>query len=324
MTSGSATSGAARSGAVTSLRDAVRKAVRVLAGAGIDSAEADAVALVASVLRTTTSEVHKLMIMGAPVPDGLADLVAERARRVPLQHLTGKAGFRRLELSVGPGVFLPRFETELVAGLAITHLRKPRDGAGQLGANLGLPGPGLPGLGLPGLGLPVLIVDLCTGSGAIALAIKDEVPGAEVHAVELSELAHAWAIRNRDDLGLDVDIRLGDATLAFPDLEARVDVVVSNPPYIPVGAVPKDPEVRDHDPQIALYGGSSDGLRVPLEVAARAGVLLRPGGFLVMEHADVQGESLPAALLKTGLWLDIQDYEDLNGRPRAVTAVRAG
>ena len=309
---------------MTSLRDAVRKAVRVLAGAGIDSAEADAVALVASVLRTTTSEVHKLMIMGAPVPDGLADLVAERARRVPLQHLTGKAGFRRLELSVGPGVFLPRFETELVAGLAITHLRKPRDGAGQLGANLGLPGPGLPGLGLPGLGLPVLIVDLCTGSGAIALAIKDEVPGAEVHAVELSELAHAWAIRNRDDLGLDVDIRLGDATLAFPDLEARVDVVVSNPPYIPVGAVPKDPEVRDHDPQIALYGGSSDGLRVPLEVAARAGVLLRPGGFLVMEHADVQGESLPAALLKTGLWLDIQDYEDLNGRPRAVTAVRAG
>jgi release factor glutamine methyltransferase len=167
------------------------------------------------------------------------------------------------------------------------------------------------------------VVDLCTGSGAIALAIKDEVPAADVHAVELSDLAHAWAIRNRDDLGLDVDIRLGDATLAFPDLEAAVDVVVSNPPYIPVGAVPNDPEVRDHDPSIALYGGSSDGLRIPLEVAARAAVLLRAGGLLVMEHADVQGVSLPAALRATGRWRDIQDHLDLNGRPRAVTAMRA-
>ena len=110
------------SATVTSLREAVRDAVRVLSGAGIHSAEFDAIALAACALGTTTSEVHKLMIMGAPVPTGLDDLVAERARRVPLQHLTGKAGFRRLELSVGPGVFVPRFETEFVAGLAITHL----------------------------------------------------------------------------------------------------------------------------------------------------------------------------------------------------------
>jgi release factor glutamine methyltransferase len=121
-----------------------------------------------------------------------------------------------------------------------------------------------------------------------------------------------------------VDIRLGDATLAFPDLEGAVDVVVSNPPYIPDGAVPNDPEVRDHDPDVALYGGSSDGLRIPLEVAARAAVLLRPGGFFVMEHADVQGDSLPAALGATGCWQDIRDHADLNARPRAVTAVRAG
>jgi release factor glutamine methyltransferase len=244
------------------------------------------------------------MIMGAPVPDGLDDLVAERARRVPLQHLTGKAGFRRLDLSVGPGVFVPRFETELVAGLAIDHLLRHSLGLG--------PVPAAP-----------VVVDLCTGSGAIALAIKDEVPAAEVHGVELSDLAHAWAIRNRDDLGLDVDIRLGDAILAFPELESRVDVVVSNPPYIPVGAVPNDPEVRDHDPEVALFGGGSDGLRIPLEVAARAAVLLRVGGFFVMEHADVQGGSLPAALRATGLWQDIQDHADLNGRPRSVTAVRA-
>lgn len=287
----------------SSLREAVRDAVQALADAGIDSAEFDAVALAAHVLRTSPGEVRKLMIMGAPVPDGLDDLVAERARRVPLQHLTGKAGFRRLDLSVGPGVFVPRFETEFVAGLAIAILRHFLGGA-------------------PVLVAPV-VVDLCTGSGAIALAIKDEVPAAEVHGVELSDLAHAWAIRNRDDLGLDVDIRLGDATLAFPELEASVDVVVSNPPYIPAGAVPNDPEVRDHDPEVALYGGSSDGLRIPLEVAARAAVLLRAGGYFVMEHADVQGGSLPAALRATGLWQDIEDHEDLNGRPRAVTATRA-
>jgi len=168
-----------------------------------------------------------------------------------------------------------------------------------------------------------VVVDLCTGSGAIALAIKDEVPGAEVHGVELSELAHAWAIRNREDLGLEVDIRLGDATCAFPELEAAVDVVVSNPPYIPVGAIPNDPEVREHDPQVALYGGSPDGLRIPLEVAARGAFLLRPGGLFVMEHADVQGDLLSAVLGATGLWQDIADHQDLNGRPRAVTARRA-
>ena len=280
----------------SSLQEAVRAAVRVLAQAGIQGAEFDAVALAAHAMGTSTSEVRKRMILGAPAPDGLDDLVAERARRVPLQHLTGKAGFRRLELSVGPGVFVPRFETELVAGLAISHLEGSRG---------------------------LVVVDLCTGSGAIALAIKDEVPAAEVHGVELSDLAHAWAVRNRDDLGLDVDIRLGDATLAFPELDAGVDVVVSNPPYIPVGSIPNDPEVRDHDPEVALYGGSADGLRIPLEVAARAAALLRSGGVFVMEHADVQGGSLSAALLATGSWVDIRDHEDLNGRPRAVTAVRA-
>ena len=115
-------------------------------------------------------------------------------------------------------------------------------------------------------------------------------------------------MRNRDDLGLDVDLRLGDATLAFPELEGAVDVVVSNPPYIPVGAVPNDPEVRDHDPEIALYGGSGDGLRIPLAVAARAARLAPAGGLLVMEHADVQGESIRAALAATGAWTGIEDH----------------
>jgi release factor glutamine methyltransferase len=286
-----------------SLREAVREAVRALSEAGVSSAEHDAVALAACALKTTTSDVRKQMVMGAPVPAGFADLVAERARRVPLQHLTGRSGFRRLDLSVGPGVFVPRFETEFVAGLAIEHLVRGLHPT-------------------PSQALRPVVVDLCTGSGAIALAVKDEVPSAEVHGVEVSELAYAWAIGNRDDLGLDVEIRLGDAALAFPELEGRADVVVSNPPYIPVGSIPNDPEVRDHDPEVALYGGSSDGLRIPLEVAARAAFLLRTGGYLVMEHADVQGRSLPEALGRTGLWQDIQDHEDLNGRPRAVTATR--
>jgi release factor glutamine methyltransferase len=286
------------SGSAT-LRDAVRDAVATLSAAGVHSAEFDAVALAASVLHTSTGQVHKLMIMGAPVPTGFYDLVAERARRVPLQHLTGRAGFRRLDLRVGPGVFVPRFETEFVAGLAIAHL-----------------------LTIIEADAPAVVVDLCTGSGAIALAIKDEVPAAQVHAVELSELAHAWAIRNRNELQLDVDMRLGDATVAFPDLQGVVDLVISNPPYIPVGATPIDPEVRDHDPEVALFGGSADGLAIPLAVAARAGVLLRPGGLFVMEHADVQGISLPTALGVTGRWQDICDHLDLNRRPRAVTALR--
>ena len=283
------------------LREAVRAASRDLAAAGIEQADVDAVALAAHALRTTTGEVHKLMVLGAEAPAGLDALVAERARRVPLQHLTGRAAFRHLELSVGPGVFVPRPETEMVADLAVPLLLDLADRERRA---------------------PV-VVDLCTGSGALALSLKHEVPAASVHAVELSDLAHAWAVRNRDDLGLDVEMVLGDATTAFADLEGEVDVVVSNPPYIPVGAVPNDPEVRDHDPDVALYGGSADGLRIPLEVAARAARLLRPGGVLLMEHADVQGRSLPAALRGSGAWTGVEDHPDLAGRPRVTRAVRA-
>jgi release factor glutamine methyltransferase len=192
-------------------------------------------------------------------------------------------------------VFVPRPETEVTAGLAIE-------------AALPLDAP--------------VVVDLCTGSGAIALAVADEVPASHVYAVELAPEAHAWAARTVASTWLPVELRLGDATTAFPELDGTVDVVVSNPPYIPVGMVPVDPEVRDHDPDVALYGGSADGLAVPLAVAARAAVLLRPGGTLVMEHADTQGASLPAALERAGSWLDIVDHADLTGRPRATVATR--
>ena len=283
----------------TDLRAAVTAAERRLSEAGVPSPRADAVALAAHALGVEQSEVHRLTILGAPAPERLPDLVDERARRVPLQHLTGRAAFRRLELEVGPGVFVPRPETECVAGWAI-EAASERLAAGR----------------------PPVVVDLCTGSGAIAFAVKDEVPQARVHAVEVSELAHGWADRNRERLGLDVDLVLGDATTSFPDLEGEVDVVVANPPYIPSGAEPIDPEVRDHDPRLALYGGSEDGLAIPRLVAARASSLLRHGGVLVMEHGDGQGESLPRALLATGSWSHVEDRDDLTGRPRAAYAIR--
>jgi release factor glutamine methyltransferase len=281
---------------MSDLRAEVREATARLAEAGIASPEVDAVALAAHALGTDDAAVRRAMVLGAPAPEGYAALVAERAARVPLQHLTGRAHFRHLTLAVGPGVFVPRPETEVTAGLAIEAAS--------------------------GVGPGAVVVDLCTGSGAIALSVKDELPSATVHAVELSDLAHGWAVANRDRLGLDVDVRLGDATTAFDDLVGRVDVVVSNPPYIPIGAVPVDPEVRDHDPEVALYGGSADGLAVPLAVAARAAVLLRPGGVLVMEHADSQGGSLPRALRGTGEWAEVSDHADLAGRPRTTVAVR--
>lgn len=283
----------------TRLSDAVRQAAQLLAEHDVPSPESDAVALAAHVAGWDSGELQRRMVLGDPVPEGwerFDELVAERARRVPLQHLTGSAGFRRLDLAVGPGVFVPRPETELTAELAITAARE--------------------------VARPV-VVDLCTGSGAIALSLRDEAPLAEVHAVELSPEAHAWAVRNRDRTGLQVDLRLGDAATAFPELVGQVDVVVCNPPYIPEGMAPTDPEVRDHDPELALYGGSVDGLAVPLALAARAAELLRDGAVLVMEHADVQGEWLPQALRRAGVWQEVADHEDLAGRPRVVTARRA-
>ncbi len=278
------------------LRDAVRRATTTLAEAGVESAPVDALHLAAHLRGEDVSETRRLMVLGGvEAPDGYADLVAERASRVPLQHLTGRAYFRGLELEVGPGVFVPRPETELLVDLALRSLAD-RDA-------------------------PV-VVDLATGSGAIALAVKAECPAATVYAVELTDLAHAWAVRNRDRLGLEVTVDRGDARHAYPELVDAVDVVTCNPPYIPDDQVPVDPEVRDHDPVEALYGGSADGLALPLVMAARAADLLRDGGTLVMEHAETQGASLPRSLAATGDWGKVVDHVDLVGRPRCVVATR--
>jgi release factor glutamine methyltransferase len=283
-----------------SLREVLRSAARRMREVGIvGNPEGEALTLAAHALGVPEERVHRALVLREEValPPAFDALLDERLRRVPLQHLTGLAHFRRLTLEVGPGVFVPRPETEVVVDLVLEAA--------------------------DAVGLSPVVVDLCTGSGAIAFAVKDERPEAEVHAVELSPDAYAWADRNQSRLDLEVDLRLGDATDAFPDLEGEVDVVAANPPYIPVGMVPVDPEVRDHDPELALYGGGEDGLRTPLAVAARAAELLRPGGVLVMEHADEQGESLPAALRRTGAWVDVLDHRDLASRPRATVARRA-
>jgi release factor glutamine methyltransferase len=285
---------------MTELREAVRTATAELAAAGVASAPVDALVLAAHVLGVEVAQARRLLVLGGiDIPDAYAALVTERARRIPLQHLTGEAHFRTLTLRVGPGVFVPRPETETLVSLALEAVDEiSADGAAS-------------------------VVDLCTGSGAIALSLKAERPALTVRAVEVDPLAHGWAAANRDRLGLDVEVDLADARTAYAELVGTVDVVTCNPPYIPDDQVPIDPEVRDHDPALALYGGRVDGLELPLAMAARAAELLRPGGALVIEHADVQGSALLRALRASGQWAHATDHPDLVGRSRVVVAARS-
>jgi release factor glutamine methyltransferase len=274
-----------------SVRAVVADAVRRLQAAGVESPDHDARTLLAHVLRVEPSRLPLVDTLTDVQAAELERLVSRRAAREPLQHLTGVAHFRHVQLLVGPGVFVPRPETELLAGWAVEEAARLAD--------------------------PV-VVDLGTGSGAMAKAIALEVPGAHVHAVELDERAHAWAVRNLDGTG--VDLRRGDLAGAFDDLTGTVDVVVSNPPYIPHEAWESvAPEVRDHDPELALYA-TGDGLDTIREVERRAAVLLRPGGVVGVEHADVQGATAPAVFTATGRWDRVRDHEDLTGRPRFLTA----
>lgn len=286
-----------------SLATALRAATAELAAAGISSARPDAEALAAHLLGVDRAELARRCALGERAPAGLAELVALRAGRVPVQHLTGRAGFRMLDLAVGPGVFVPRPETEVVAGEAIAEARGVMAARGV-----------------------ALVVDLCTGSGAIAVSVAVEVPGARVVALEVDESALAWAGVNVAALAPGVELRLGDVEVAadgvLADLVADVDVVVANPPYIPDGMVPAEVEVRDHDPALALWGGGEDGLQVPSAVVRAAARLLRPGGLLVMEHADVQGPAT-RALVAGSQWQDAQTLADLVGRPRMLRARRA-
>ena len=282
-----------RPDAPTGVRELRTAAVRRLTAAGVASPASDADLLLAHVLGVPRA---RLPVTTEPGPEQRAEferLLARRERREPLQHLVGTAAFRTVELRVGPGVFVPRPETELLAGWAVERLRELED--------------------------PV-VVDLCTGSGAIAAALAAEVPTARVHAVELSPQAYAFAVTNL--AGTAVDLRLGDIADAFTELDGSVDLVVANPPYIPLEAYEEvDVEARLHDPAAALWSGD-DGLETIRSVERVAARLLRSGGEVGCEHADAQGETAPAIFRTSGRWSDVVDHRDLAGRPRFVTARR--
>jgi release factor glutamine methyltransferase len=279
------------------MRRLITEATARLERAGVDSPLHDAEALAAHVL-----DIPRLQVRSAAMdPDQVREyqeLVARRATRVPLQHLIGRATFRRVELAVGPGVFVPRPETEVVVGWALEALERARQTNPE----------------------PV-VTDLATGSGAIAAALADEAPWARVHAVELDDDAFAWASRNLSGTG--VDLRHGDMAVELADLDGRVDVVVSNPPYIPLEAWESvSVEGRDHDPALALWAGD-DGLDLMRVLERSAFRLLRPGGVVVAEHAHEQGTTAPAVFTGTGRWFEVRDHRDLADRDRFVTARKA-
>ncbi|WP_426621675.1 peptide chain release factor N(5)-glutamine methyltransferase [Microbacterium sp. As-52] len=282
----------------TSLAAVVRTAAQRLADVGVPDPLVDAELLAGHVLGRRRGEVQAAIVRGDDVDDETAAaldiLITRRAGREPLQHITGTAPFRHLELAVGPGVFVPRPETETVVQYAIDAL-----------LNSAEPAP--------------IGIDLGTGSGAIALAMATEVPHARIFAAELSADAHAWARRNV--AGIDnLTLVLSDLGEAFPELEGTASVVISNPPYVPDAAIPRDPEVRLFDPAMALYGGE-DGLDIVRVLSSRALRLLRPGGLLVIEHGELQGEPIREILTLDG-WRAAATHRDLTLRDRTTTALR--
>lgn len=290
---------------MTTNRDVLVDAERRLQRAEIDNPAVDAAEILAFVLGVNRNRLHLHDDIDDENRIAFERLLAKRLNRVPLQHLTGVAPFRHIELAVGPGVFIPRPETELVTEAAIRHLKER---------------------------VEPIAVDLCAGSGAIAISMAFEVPGTRVTAVELSADAFPWLTENvqRIHTKLPVTVVNADATdEQIPELVGLIgmcDVVTCNPPYIPAGMVPRDPEVRDHEPEMALYGGN-DGLDVVRGILGNAATLLKSGGLLVIEHADVQGPdsdtgSVVEVVKNSGFFANVNDRQDYNQRPRFTVATR--
>ena len=277
------------------LSDLIARGKQAFEAAGIESSLVDSELIVAHVLGLSRGELQSKVIMGESVEDTsqIDELFARRAAREPLQHLTGEAYFRNLTLKVGKGVFVPRPETELLTQLALDAAAKFENPT---------------------------VIDLCAGSGAIGIAIATELASAKVFAVEKSEDAFGYTEANYAALAPHATVILGDASDAFQELNGQVQVVVSNPPYIPAEMVPIYPEVALHDPALALYSGD-DGLDLIRVISKRALELLVPGGTVAMEHADMQSEAVVQLLLADG-WREVVDHKDFNGRPRAVTAIK--
>lgn len=282
------------------LRLAILEAERVLAAAGVDSPRADAELIAAHVLGVERGQLPMVPLVDPPVVDAIGQLVGQRAKHVPLQHLTGWAAMGGLTVGVGPGVFVPRPETE---GLLEWGLER-----------------------IVGIREPV-VVDLCAGSGALALAVAAARHDAVVHAVELDPVALAWARQNaevRAQAG-DPPIRLyaGDVTdpQLFSDLDGSVHLVLCNPPYVPDGT-PVPPEVAEHDPKTAVFAGP-DGLAVIRPVVALAARLLAEGGSVAIEHDDSHSDAVVELLAARRVLTGVTGHQDLAGRPRFVTAHRA-
>lgn len=282
------------------LRLAILEAERILAAAGVASPRTDAELLAAHLLGVERTKLMMVPLVDPPVIEALRDLVLRRADRVPLQHLTGTASTGNVTLAVGPGVFVPRPETELLLAWGLASLE--------------------------GIDNPV-VVDLCTGSGALALAVANARPDASVHAVEKDASALAWVRANADAQAQagDTPIKLYSGDVAdssvLKELDGLVDLLLCNPPYVPEGT-PVPPEVREHDPHDAVFAGR-DGLDVVRDVIDCAARLLRPGGGVAIEHDDTHGGSVPALLAARQVLVEVNDHTDLAGRPRFATARRS-
>ena len=277
---------------MASARALLTTASALLRAAGVDSARVDAELLLAHSLGVERSRLLLVDAVPTAAESAFATALARRVMREPLQHIIGSAPFRHLELAVGPGVFVPRPETELLVDAVLPRLRAVAEPT---------------------------VVDLCAGSGALVLAVADEVPGVRGYAVEKSAAAVEWLRRNTAGTTVQVvvaDVRDPDLLV---ELRTTVDAVLCNPPYVP-SVQPVGPEVRA-DPEDAVFAGP-DGLALMPAVAARAAQLLRPGGVVAIEHDDTQGESMPRLLTRLGCWRDISAHRDLAGLPRYVTAVR--
>ncbi|ULP48861.1 peptide chain release factor N(5)-glutamine methyltransferase [Mycolicibacter virginiensis] len=278
------------------MRDAIDSAAALFADAGIDSARYDAEELAAHAAGTDRG---RLALLDPPDDEFYGryrELVAARSSRVPLQHLIGTAAFGPVLLHVGPGVFIPRPETEALLDWVLKRI-----------------------VAQP-LSSPAVIVDACTGSGALAIALSHSFPGARVLAVEDSEPALDYAQRNC--AGTSVELIHADVTTLglLSELDGQVDLMVSNPPYIPDGAE-LDPEVAQHDPGHALFGGP-DGMSVITPLAQLAARLLRPGGAFAVEHDDTTPTATVQTVRDTGFFDEVVSRPDLTGRLRFVTAIR--
>lgn len=295
------------------MRELLQNAIARLREAGVESAEYDARLLLAKACGVSLAELNKALILGdltdfsQDYASKYSDFVSRRASREPLQHIVGRAPFRYLDLQVGKGVFVPRPETEIVVEAGLDWLRES------------------------GISKPT-VVDLCAGSGAIGLSIATEVADAQVWAVEKSPEAFQYLQKNFEETAkkwenIQIFSRyhavLADATKAhisdcMPELHAicgKVDLVITNPPYVPENQVPEQIEVRKYDPPLALYGGSADGLLIPEQIMCAAFTLLKPGGVMVMEHDISQGDALKKYAESVG-FLRARVGNDLTGRPR--------